>query len=67
MVGRIMATETTAVIVTAAGYDCIDMLAVSNDEVATNKSTEDARLFTAEPGKAIRPDGCKGEQRGNEQ
>ena len=50
-----MTTETTTVMGTAAGYDCIDMLAVSNDEAATNKSTEDARIFTAEPGKAIRP------------
>ena len=49
-----MTTETTTVMGTAAGYDCIDMLAVSNDEAATNKSTEDARIFTAEPGKAIR-------------
>ena len=52
MVG-IMATDTTAVLVTAAGYDCIDMLAVSNDEAATNKSTEDARIFTAEPDNTI--------------
>ena len=42
--------------VTAAGYDCIDMRAVSNGEAATNKSTEDARIFTAEPGNTIRPD-----------
>ena len=52
MVG-IMATETTTVMVTAAGYDCIDMRAVSNGEAATNKSTEDARIFTAEPHKAV--------------
>ena len=41
--------------VTAAGYDCIDMRAVSNGEAATHKSTEDARIFTAEPGNTIRP------------
>ena len=40
--------------VTAAGYDCIDMRAVSNGEAATNKSTEDARIFTAEPDNTIR-------------
>ena len=40
--------------VTAAGYDCIDMRAVSNGEAATHKSTEDARIFTAEPGNTIR-------------
>jgi hypothetical protein len=50
-----MSTETTTVMVTAAGYDCIDMRAVSNGEAATNKSTEDARIFTAEPGNTIRP------------
>ena len=49
-----MPSEITTVMVTAVGYDCIDVRAVNN-EAATNKSTEDARIFIAEPDKAIRP------------